>query len=294
MRTIILTALCVLLLNQIIMSQEAKTKLLIRCDDIGMSHAVNMAAKELIESGLPFSASVMVTCPWYQEGVDILNAHPEITAGLHLTLNAEWKNYRWGPVAGKDRVPSLVDEFGYFFPSRAAFFGNDPKTDEVEAELREQILRAKKSGLNIQYLDYHMGTAVDRPELRAIVEKLAAEYGLGVSRYFGEIDLRSMYSDPAASKKDSLFQTIDTLQNSNINLLVCHIGKDNPEMQAMIDLNAFGMPEMSRHREAELYALIAAYKSGTFDKNNIELINYEYLIKNTGLENMRSPVGSGY
>ncbi|MCF8267316.1 MAG: hypothetical protein K9I69_04475 [Ignavibacteriales bacterium] len=62
----------------------------------------------------------------------------------------------------------------------------------------------------------------------------------------------------------------------------------------MIDLNPFGMTEMSRHREAELYALIAAYKSGIFDKNNIELINYEYLIKNTGPENMRSPVGSGY
>lgn len=34
-----------------------KNLLLIRCDDIGMSHSVNLAAKELIDTGLKFSAS---------------------------------------------------------------------------------------------------------------------------------------------------------------------------------------------------------------------------------------------
>ena len=46
-------------------SAEAGAKgpkqLLIRCDDIGMSHTVNMAVRELIETGMPFSASVMIT-----------------------------------------------------------------------------------------------------------------------------------------------------------------------------------------------------------------------------------------
>lgn len=285
-----------LTLNQNLQSQETeeKTKLLIRCDDIGMSHSVNMAAKELIESGLPFSASVMIPCAWYQEGVELLKSHPEITAGIHLTLNAEWKNYRWGPVAGKDKVPSLVDEFGYFFPSRAAFFANNPKLDEVEIELREQINRAIKSGLNAKYLDYHMGTAVDTPELRNIVEKLAKEYGLAISRYFEEVDTKSMYSAPIESKKDSLFQIVENLKNDKINLLVCHIAKDNDEMRAMIDMNTFGLSEMSRHRDAELNALIEAYKNNLFEKNNIQLINYDYLIENIGLENMKSPLDSGY
>jgi hypothetical protein len=83
-------------------SQEnnASKILLIRCDDIGMSHSVNMAAKELIATGLVFSASVMFPCAWYQEGVDILKNHPEISIGIHLTLNAEWKNYRWSVAGG--------------------------------------------------------------------------------------------------------------------------------------------------------------------------------------------------
>lgn len=278
------------------LSQENNSPklLLIRCDDIGMCHSVNLAAKELIETGLLFSASVMFPCAWYQEAVDLLKGHPEITVGIHLTLNAEWKNYRWGPVAGRDKVPSLVDENGYFLPSRASFFANNPKLDEVEIELRAQIERALKSGLKISYLDYHMGTAVDNPEMRKIVEKLAFEYGLGISRYFGEVDVKNMYSDPIDLKKDSLYKTLDNLSDNKINLLVCHIGKDDDELRAMIDLNSFGLIEMSKHRNAELNSLITAMQENIFEEKNIQLINYNYLIKKVGINKMKSPVESKY
>jgi predicted glycoside hydrolase/deacetylase ChbG (UPF0249 family) len=123
----------------------------------------------------------MVPCAWFDEAVNLLKDKSEITVGIHLTLNSEWKNYKWGPVAGKSLVPTLVDSLGYFFPSRAAFFANNPEPGEVEIELRAQIEKAIKSGLKISYLDYHMGTAVDRPDLRKIVEKLADEFKLGIS-----------------------------------------------------------------------------------------------------------------
>lgn len=277
-------------------SQEGSSqkKLLIRCDDIGMSHSVNLAAQELIETGLIFSASVMFPCAWYQEGVDLLKAHPEITVGIHLTLNAEWKNYRWGPVAGKDKVPSLVDENGYFFPSRAAFFANNPKLDEVETELRAQIERAIKSSLKITYVDYHMGTAVDKPEMRKIVEKLAGEYKLGISRYFGEVELKNMYSDDIAAKKDSLYGRLSEMKAGEVNLLVCHIGKDNDELRAMNDMNSFGLTEMSKHRNAELNALKIAKKENIFELNNIRLVNYNDLVEEIGLDKMKSPVSIRY
>lgn len=268
--------------------------LLIRCDDIGMSHAVNLAAKELVEAGLIFSASVMVPCSWFDEAVGILKDNPQISVGIHLTLNAEWKNYRWGPVAGVSAVPSLVDSVGYFFPSRALFFANNPKLEEVETELRAQIEKAIKAGLNISYLDYHMGTAVDNPEMRKIVEKLADDYDLAISRYFGEVDIESMYSIELSEKENHLINTLDNLKEGQINLLVCHIGKDNDEMQTMIDLNPFGPKEMSRHREAELKALLEAAKSNSFHQKGIMLINYDYLIKQYGLNAMKSPVDSSY
>ena len=291
---ILLLAISLIQTSSFTQSKEETKTLLIRCDDLGMSHAVNMAFKELMESGLKFSASVMFACPWYQEAVDILKANPQITVGIHLTLNAEWKNYRWGPISGKDKVPSLVDENGYFFPSRTKFFANNPKPEEVEIELQAQIERAINSGLQITYMDYHMGTAVDRPELRKIVEKLASEYNLGISRYFGEIDTPLMYAVPIPEKKDSLFRLVENLEPHKINLLVCHIGKDYPELQAMIDMNSFGLSEMSKHREAELSALLSVKQQDIFKKNNINLINYGDLLNKIGLDKMKSPVESGY
>src|SRR4051794_26033767 len=80
--------------------------LIVRSDDGGMSHAVNMGLERLLDSGMPVSVSVMFACPWYQETVEILKRHPAAAVGIHLTLNSEWKNYRWGPVAGRSAVPS--------------------------------------------------------------------------------------------------------------------------------------------------------------------------------------------
>lgn len=275
-----------------ILAQEKK-QLIIRCDDIGMSHAVNMAAKEMVKTGIPFSASMMFACPWYQEAVDILKDQPHVTAGIHLTLNAEWRNYRWGPVAGKDAVPSLVDEHGFFFPSRAALYENNPELEHIAIELRAQIERALKSGLKIEYVDYHMGTAVDKPEYRAVVEKLAREYNLAISRYFGEVDVNSMYAASIETKLDTLLNTVANLEVDQYNLLVCHIGKDTPELAAMIDLNSFGLAEMSKHRNAELEALKTKEFRDALEQNNIELLTYSQLIEKVGLENMESPVNPG-
>ena len=77
----------------------------------------------------------------------------------------------------------------------------------------------------------------------AIVEKLAKEYGLAISRYFGEVDVESMYAVDIDKKQEYLFELLSNLDPEKINLLVCHIGKDQPELQAMIDMNSFGLPE---------------------------------------------------
>src|ERR1700759_612144 len=95
-------------------SAQKLPELLIRLDDIGMNHSVNMAAKAVAETGMPVSVSLQFACPWYQEAVDILKKYPNVCVGVHLTLTNEWKDYRWGPVLGPSVVPSLVDSLGYF------------------------------------------------------------------------------------------------------------------------------------------------------------------------------------
>ncbi len=262
-------------------------ELLIRCDDIGMCHTVNMAIQQVLDARIPVSASVMFACPWYQEGVEILKAHPEVAVGVHLTLNAEWKNYRWGPVSGRSAVPSLVDSCGFFFPSRALLFANKPKMDELERELRAQIVRAVGSGIRIDYVDYHMGTAVETAELRALVERLAREYGLGISRCFGETDVEGLYATAPDKKADTLMAMVEQLLPGPVRLLVFHIGLETPEMDALVDMNSFGLAGISRYRQGELRALISDRLRQAVAHRGVRLITYRDLIKRVGLQNMK-------
>src|SRR5690349_11376157 len=186
--------------------------LIIRSDDAGMSHSVNMALQRLMDSGLPLSVSVMFACPWYQETVEILKRHPDVAVGIHLTLNSEWKNYRWGPILGRTAVPTLVDSNGYFFSTSEALRQHNADPREVEQEFRAQIDRALKSGLKIDYVDFHMGTATRYPEFRDVTERLAREFGLGMSTYFGEAEWDPQYRAAPAQKIDSLATMIDRLQ----------------------------------------------------------------------------------
>ena len=62
-----------------------------------------------------------------------------------------------------------MDTVGYFLSSSDEFLAHKYDLGEVERELSAQVERARRSGLRIDYVDYHMGTAVSTPELRAIV-----------------------------------------------------------------------------------------------------------------------------
>jgi predicted glycoside hydrolase/deacetylase ChbG (UPF0249 family) len=250
---------------------------------------VNVAAKEVLETGMPVSMSVMVPCPWFAEAAELLKKYSNVSIGIHLTLNSEWKQYRWGPVSGSQTVPTLVDSLGLFFPSRSALFGNDPKLSEIETELRAQIEKALHAGLKIDYLDYHMGAAVQTPETRMIVEKLAAEYKLGISRYYDEVGIEGWYFAAPADKPDSMMLKLRTLQPGGTKLFVVHVGLDTPEMSAMEDANPWGPKDMSKHRNGELNALLAPQFQQLLRDPKYRLVNYRMLNEEKGLSAMKRP-----
>jgi predicted glycoside hydrolase/deacetylase ChbG (UPF0249 family) len=265
--------------------------LIIRSDDAGMSHSVNMGLERLIATGLPVSVSVMFPTPWYQETVAILKRNPEVSVGIHLTLNSEWNNYRWGPVLGRTAVPSLVDADGFFFQSSEELHRNHPDLQEVEKELRAQIQRALGSGLKIDYVDYHMGTAVRYPEFREITERLAKEFGLGMSQYFGETRNDPQYLAAPPNKTDSLLALVDRL-HPRFNLVVTHVGIDDAELGALLDMNKDGaLPEMSKNRQGELDALTSPRFRNALKARNVHLLTYRQLIAIQGLQSMRRPEG---
>ncbi|MBN1509135.1 MAG: polysaccharide deacetylase family protein [Sedimentisphaerales bacterium] len=135
---------------------------LFHVDDAGMSYDSNRGAILALEGGIATSASVMMPCPWVPQFAAYLKEHPEVDAGLHLTLNAEWKDYRWGPVAGKPAVPGLVDEQGCLWDD-VADVARHASAQEFETEIRAQIDKALTMGLHPTHLDTHMGTCFQQP-----------------------------------------------------------------------------------------------------------------------------------
>jgi chitin disaccharide deacetylase len=159
---------------------ERDAKLVIvHADDLGMTHSVNAASIKGLESGLVTSASIMVPCPWFPEMAEYAKAHPDADLGLHLTLTSERVFYRWGPVAPRDKVPSLVDSNGYFHLSWTETTHVDAK--EVELELRAQIERAIAMGVRPTHLDSHQYRLFENgKEIFQSVLRVAHEYQLPV------------------------------------------------------------------------------------------------------------------
>ncbi len=143
-------------------------------DDTGMCYEANLAAQRALIQGQYRSASAMVPCPWFNEMADWCVAHPQYDVGLHLTLTSEWKYYRWGPVAPHDQVKGLLDPLGYFYRNVPSVVLS-AKPEEVAAEIRAQLDRARKLGMKPSHLDTHMGTLYARPEYTRAYLQLAAD-----------------------------------------------------------------------------------------------------------------------
>ncbi len=253
-------------------------RLIIRTDDIGFCHGVNLAFKRVADLHMVSSASVIVNTPWLDEAVEILKQHPEISVGVHLALNSEWKQFKWGPVTPWDKVPSLVDPYGKFFGTRKELFAHKPRLSEVARELRAQIDLAKKKGLKISYIDNHMSAAISTLEFQEEMEKIAREYHIGISRYFGEHEVQNVYDVPPEQKLSQALAHLQTITNNSLYLLVCHVGTDDAEMQAMTDLNSFGPATMSKHRQAEADVLCSPAYKAALESRGIRLVGYQDLI----------------
>jgi hypothetical protein len=145
--------------------------LIVNSDDLGMTHAANVGVYEALRHGRATSASLMVPCPWARDAAAQYRGED---VGVHLTLNAEWETFRWGPIT---HSPSLLDGDGGF-PRTVADVWDHADLDEVRKEGRAQVERAIYWGFDVSHLDSHMGTMQLRPEFFDVYLELAVDFGL--------------------------------------------------------------------------------------------------------------------
>ena len=229
-------------------ARDAKL-IIVHADDVGVTHSVNAATVTALNDGLVNSASIMVPCPWFPEIADYAKAHQDLDFGLHLTLTAERVYYRWGPVAPRDKVPSLVDENGYFHHDWQPNTQIDPK--DVEVELRAQIERALAMGVRPTHLDSHQYRLImTNKDLFEVFVRLAHEYKLP---FFVTRDWFAQYPylEPSLGPNDIVIDHTVTIEPSvpaekwgefyssalrqlqpGVTEFVIHLAYDNDEMKA--------------------------------------------------------------
>ena len=282
--------------NSMLFSQEniatklgypADSKLLIiHADDLGVSHSENMASVEAIKKGSVNSASIMMPTPWVLEAVNYAKSNPNLyDFGLHLVLSSEWKYYKWGPVSSKDKVPSLVNENGYFHEACTT----DLNLAEVETELKAQVDRAYAMGLEPTHLDSHMGCLFQTPELIETYLKIGRLYRLPVfvlnqfltpelkKKYDVKVVVDETYTiSPEEYAKGSEAYYINVIKNlkPGLSALIIHTAYDNEEMKGVtIDHPDWG----SEWRQKDFDFFTSKAFKELLEKEHIKLVTWRQL-----------------
>ena len=276
-----------LLLNSTLSAQslddQNEIRLILRGDDMGISHSSNRAIIKAYNAGLQKSAEVIVNGPWFPEAVHMLNEHPGLDVGVHLTLTSEWANLKWRPLS---KSPGLADSLGYFYPfiwphehygESRALLSQNWSNEEVEHELRMQIEFAKATIQNVTHLSYHMGLNNMAPEVNELVKRLAIEYKLDIDLQEYGFE-RLSFGEPLTSgkeKTDRLIEILKELTPGNY-ILITHPDLDTPDTRA---LHHSGYEHVAKDRQADTDMLTSPELKRAIDELGIHIISYWDLLE---------------
>jgi predicted glycoside hydrolase/deacetylase ChbG (UPF0249 family) len=263
------------------MYKDGEIRLIIRGDDMGFSHAVNLACIKAYQEGILTSVEVMVPCQNFPEAVQMLRENPDLDVGIHLTLNSEWENIKWGPLT---ETPSLVDENGYFFPMTwpddayghdKALASADWKLNEIEQELRAQIETALSVIPNISHATPHMAFHAISSDVAELVFSLVREYGIDANLRI--LPMRSLPLFGAASTlEDMISNSVMILENLEPGTWEF---SDHPGMllEGVENHWHVGAEDDAAYRDLVTKVLTSAELKEVIERRGIKLIGYNDL-----------------
>ena len=264
-------------------AQQKISRLIVRGDDMGFSHAGNEALIKSYKDGIETSIEVIVASPWFPEAVKLLQQTPGVDVGIHLALTSEWESIKWRPLSD---CASLKDSNGYFYPMvfpnknypGQSIKENDWKIGDIEKEFRAQIELAKKKIPRISHISSHMGCTDLDKQVSTLVEKLAKEYNIDIN--FKDLRVQSTgYKGPSGTgdeKLKSFLNMLDSLKPGETYLFVDHPAFDSPEMRAIYHI---GYENVAADRQGVVDVWTNPKVKEAIRKKNIQLISYADLKK---------------
>jgi chitin disaccharide deacetylase len=259
-------------------TQSGEIRLLVRADDMGVAQSVNAACIRSHREGIVKSVEVIVPGPWFLDAVRLLQENTDIDVGVHLALTSEWERVKWRPLT---QAPSLVDADGYFrpmtrqrpgFAPNTGFVDAQPKLEEVERELRAQIETAQRHlGKRVSHVSSHMFAARATPELHALTQRLAKEYGLLMED--SKLKFAGMFGTSAFTgeqREQALIALLEKIQ-PGLWLILEHPALDTPEMR---QIGHKGYENVAADRAGVTHAFTSARVKAVIARRKIRLISY--------------------
>lgn len=252
-------------------------RLIVRSDDIGFCHTANDACIKVYTDGISRSVEILATAPWFMEAVKLLKNHPQYDVGVHLCLTSEWENLKWRPLT---HAPSLTDADGYFpqfiwenknLKNSAYLLQKTINIAEVEREFRAQIELVKKYIPWASHLTAHMGCTNANAEVKALTERLAAEYRLPIQLPKGAIGVKG-FGGATKSPEQKEQDLVNILKNlgPGTHYLVEHPGYDSGDMKGV---GHVGYENVAYDREGVTRAFTSAAVKKVVAERNIKLVS---------------------
>jgi hopanoid biosynthesis associated protein HpnK len=149
--------------------------LILNADDFGYTRGINEGIVRAHREGILTSATLMANGPAFDDAVERARANPRLGVGCHLVLTGGLS------VAPREEIPSLADRERRLPRSLGALVARlsigSVRTKEIETELRAQLEKIRRAGIELTHVDTHKHTHV-HPRVMAAVGRVAQEFGI--------------------------------------------------------------------------------------------------------------------
>ncbi|MGA8224841.1 MAG: ChbG/HpnK family deacetylase [Candidatus Acidiferrales bacterium] len=149
--------------------------LILNADDFGLTRGVNQGILRAHREGILTSTTLMANGAAFDDAVEGAKANPALGVGCHLVLLGG------RALTPREEIPSLADEEGRLPDSLPAFVARVSsgmlRTQDIEREMRAQIEKIRRAGIEPSHLDTHKHTHA-HPRVMEALARVAQESGI--------------------------------------------------------------------------------------------------------------------
>ena len=150
-------------------------ELILNADDFGLTRGVNEGIVRAHREGILTSATLMANGPAFEDAAERAKENPQLGVGCHLVLTGGVA------VAPPEKIPSLVGRNGRLPRSIGVLAARLSlglvRTEHIVAELRAQIEKIRRAGIEPTHLDTHKHSHV-HPQVMGALGLVAQEFGI--------------------------------------------------------------------------------------------------------------------